>query len=67
MHEDTPSRSGEIRIASITGLGGFVLRRWPIEVAGKTSPGINLILRERDDGEIHVAIEEDWEAMGEDQ
>ena len=61
MEDEAPCRSGEVRLASIRGLGGYVLYRWPIDAGGETSPGINLLVRVLDSGEVSVAIEEDWQ------
>jgi hypothetical protein len=55
MNEDAPAVTGEVRIAHIRGLGGYVLRRWPVW----REPEVNLIVRERDEGEIYLAIEGD--------
>jgi hypothetical protein len=58
--EDAPAPNGEVRIASIRGLGGHVLYRWPID-QGDSSPDTHLLLRVLDSGDWYIAIEEDWD------
>jgi hypothetical protein len=48
------------------GGGGYVVHHWPIEPAGYCRPELNVIVRVGDDGEIFVAIEEDWDLMTDD-
>jgi hypothetical protein len=60
--EDAPATSGEVRIATITGLGGYVAHKWPIAQAGYMQPEISLLLRVMDNGEIYAAHLENWDA-----
>lgn len=61
MEDEAPCRSGEVRLANIRGLGGYVLYRWPIEAATDVRPGVKLLVRAQDNGDILLAIEEDWD------
>lgn len=60
MDDDAPANSGQVRI-SYNGFLSSHVYRWPIVKAGYNQPSVELVLRHRDDGEIFLAFEEDWD------
>jgi hypothetical protein len=60
MQDDAPATSGEVRISHFGPLASTVFS-WPITPAAYSQPSIELILRQRDDGQWFLAIEEDWD------
>jgi hypothetical protein len=60
MDDDAPATSGEVRF-SHNGFTTSTVFHWPISSASYSQPSVELILRQRDDGQWFLGISEDWD------